>query len=281
MGKEYRIDELIDSEELYHHGIKGQKWGVRRFQNKDGSLTAAGKKRYAEGEHGDFMGQDRDNDIRIKTGSDAYRLQSKDKLRGSGQSYISLDKLDHLKYINVTAAGNSGLLINATSDDPELGHSIKMKVDNELVIPAYNKSIDAFIKASKKVGLEELAKQVERPEYSGKQFVKDMRNISVTEARDRAYKHFMGTLMRDSKAKTEFFDSLKKQGYNAVIDEWDVDFGKGFAKSSVVVFEQSDVKQVGSKRLDEWDAEYAYNPDWFNKSDNENAKKVAERWKNY
>ena len=32
--------------ELYHHGIKGQKWGVRRYQNPDGSLTAEGKKRY-------------------------------------------------------------------------------------------------------------------------------------------------------------------------------------------------------------------------------------------
>lgn len=31
--------------ELYHWGIKGMKWGVRRYQNKDGSLTAAGKKR--------------------------------------------------------------------------------------------------------------------------------------------------------------------------------------------------------------------------------------------
>ena len=35
-------------DELYHHGIKGQKWGVRRFQNEDGSLTAAGKSRYSE-----------------------------------------------------------------------------------------------------------------------------------------------------------------------------------------------------------------------------------------
>lgn len=35
----------IHSDELYHHGIKGQKWGVRRYQNKDGSLTPAGKKR--------------------------------------------------------------------------------------------------------------------------------------------------------------------------------------------------------------------------------------------
>lgn len=31
---------------LMHHGIKGQKWGIRRFQNSDGSLTAAGKDRY-------------------------------------------------------------------------------------------------------------------------------------------------------------------------------------------------------------------------------------------
>lgn len=30
---------------IQHHGVKGQKWGVRRYQNKDGSLTAAGKKR--------------------------------------------------------------------------------------------------------------------------------------------------------------------------------------------------------------------------------------------
>ena len=31
--------------ELYHWGIKGMKWGVRRYQNSDGSYTAAGKKR--------------------------------------------------------------------------------------------------------------------------------------------------------------------------------------------------------------------------------------------
>ena len=32
---------------LSHHGIKGQKWGIRRYQNEDGSLTSAGKSRYS------------------------------------------------------------------------------------------------------------------------------------------------------------------------------------------------------------------------------------------
>lgn len=36
----------MDNNELYHFGTKGMKWGVRRYQNKDGSLTPAGKKRY-------------------------------------------------------------------------------------------------------------------------------------------------------------------------------------------------------------------------------------------
>lgn len=45
----------MDNKELQHHGIIGMKWGVRRFQNKDGSLTPKGKKRYTSDDEGSVV----------------------------------------------------------------------------------------------------------------------------------------------------------------------------------------------------------------------------------
>lgn len=44
--KVYIIYGVPYSDELYHYGIKGQKWGIRKYQNEDGTLTALGKIRY-------------------------------------------------------------------------------------------------------------------------------------------------------------------------------------------------------------------------------------------
>lgn len=47
---------------LEHHGIKGMKWGIRRFQNKDGSLTELGKQRLSI----DTYEREHDSDILLK-----------------------------------------------------------------------------------------------------------------------------------------------------------------------------------------------------------------------
>lgn len=47
---------IVPNDELYHHGIKGQKWGVRNYQNSDGSLTPEGRLRYGHKNNKQFKG---------------------------------------------------------------------------------------------------------------------------------------------------------------------------------------------------------------------------------
>ena len=58
----------VTTDVLYHHGIKGQRWGVRRFQNRDGSLTSKGRVRYdtGPGDHTNRQKQPRQSRITKK-----------------------------------------------------------------------------------------------------------------------------------------------------------------------------------------------------------------------
>ena len=79
---------FYSDEYLAHHGIKGQKWGVRRFQNYDGTLTAAGKKHYG-------VSDDYDGRI-IPQNSNFYRItNNKEDVTYDGKKYLSTNKKDH------------------------------------------------------------------------------------------------------------------------------------------------------------------------------------------
>lgn len=77
---------VINSNELYHHGIKGQKWGVRRFQNPDGTLTANGRKRYGVDSQGRYFKKN------------GYIKRHEKIIRTLNQEIGSFDNVDSSKY---------------------------------------------------------------------------------------------------------------------------------------------------------------------------------------
>lgn len=78
--------------ELYHHGIKGQKWGVRRFQRKDGSLTPAGEKRYSDSSEAKPKNEKSKRRLRLEA---QYRLSgmSKQEAEDAAAKRIKAEKI--------------------------------------------------------------------------------------------------------------------------------------------------------------------------------------------
>ena len=278
----------MDNEYLSHHGILGQKWGVRRYQNKDGSLTSAGKKRYLQsGTHGDFMGQSRDQDIRIKSGTESYRVQqSLNSKYKDGHTYVTFDPKGHLQYLYATcttSGDNMGLFNGAFKDneDTSKGYSVNLKLTTDLIMPSYDKSIDSFLRTVNNVGIKEVAKSVDSRSYKAKDFMNDMKKLKVEECRDRAYEHFMSKVTIDQKLKESFFNDLKEQGYNAVIDDNDHHFGKGsYSGAPVIVFEknknlkQTKAREITKDRADDIAWIYGY----YGHKDPRGYKDLVDKW---
>lgn len=63
----------MNNNELVHSGILGMKWGIRRYQNEDGSLTAAGKKRYGANESDSSVTKKVKKDLSTLTGEEFKR----------------------------------------------------------------------------------------------------------------------------------------------------------------------------------------------------------------
>ena len=75
----------MSMEYLAHHGIKGQKWGVRHFQNRNGTLTTKGKKRYNETESEEklHLGLDKNGNINLIRGKTTKEAKIKFAVKSS------------------------------------------------------------------------------------------------------------------------------------------------------------------------------------------------------
>lgn len=76
---------------IRHHGIRGMKWGVRRYQNRDGSLTPEGKKRYSDGVTSHVKSMS-DQELRDRINRLQLEKQYKSLLEPEGQKKVNKGK---------------------------------------------------------------------------------------------------------------------------------------------------------------------------------------------
>ena len=110
---------------IQHFGVKGMKWGVRRYRNKDGSLTTAGKKRYSTNKAIDVNSLDREQwlhlkrrgqDFVAKKGTELYRSTASEYETMNGKKYVSFRAADIGTYENFVREKSTNLTGDVYND---------------------------------------------------------------------------------------------------------------------------------------------------------------------
>ena len=276
--------------ELYHHGIKGQKWGVRRFQNYDGTLIGSKKKnkKLSEEERKKLKRKKiiagsvaaasaiaitaaavyvaknkyvRDNTDKTIEKMAMQRIQTaaNTDLSDNARIYVSNNKFDNLKY-----EGMYGDQIRTMS--PNLKNSIyKNTYSGNNINIASNKS-------SKKV-FSELYKNDKDFKDQVDSAIKDFDKKTPLEIKAMTPKRSL-TFLKDKYAPTDntkydlfnvtlttgntdasekFYTALKNKGYDAIYDKNDIDFSGYKTKSPLIVINGKKVVQESATKLNNTD----------------------------
>lgn len=258
--------------ELQHYGIKGQKWGVRRFQNEDGSLTPAGKERY--------------DDDQEKKSSTIFTKRN--ILIGAAAVAAGLAVIGYMRYnknVNMNRHSPMNITIGKKIDPMKLSDVDKVIKKGTKFQRISSKSFEdymntgktiyaSFEKKDNRIYMEDMPKMIKQWRSSGvlndndnkayKHVLKMNKDIKVASPRKIAeaykkatgvdtiehhkYMNFMtGLSDRDSSSNQKFFDIIRKMGYNAIVDENDAGH---YTKTPLILLNpSSDIATSSSKAI--------------------------------
>ena len=115
---------------IYHHGIKGMKWGVRRYQNKDGSLTSEGKKRYSD----DYLSAHSSKSYKEMSDDELRRVNNRLNMENQYKN-LTRQKSNAQKAIDIVLKGSKTIasLMGAYAVYKKFGNSVVNSVGNLVV----------------------------------------------------------------------------------------------------------------------------------------------------
>ena len=157
------------SDELYHHGILGQRWGIRRYQKKDGSLTPAGLKRY--GSEANFKKVQR---------AEATAKKEAEKAKYRAKTEAEIAKINKKYKINKPDKKKEEIKTKEEIKEKEKSSKPKAKTINEMTDDEIRARIN-------RIQLENQLKSLTPVQQTkGQKFVKMVSDIAVPAIKDAA-----------------------------------------------------------------------------------------------